>query len=192
MGNVVSHVMRHHRGSTLARREIEDVLNRLSVLAEVKARNHHSRVTSHPIDAEVLPIEKVVRKVHLAHCGVSSGNVKAVQDAIEEHFGYYMVGDVVCMIFIFLFFSFIFSFGGIFCEGVGGEGGCLFPLYIRTGVGELTYVCIYTIFFEEKGKKKDEKESMNEQITHPHSLLPPAKSRSKDYPPSSPKPSTIS
>lgn len=100
MGNVVSHVMRHHRGSTLARREIEDVLNRLSVLAEVKARNHHSRVTSHPIDAEILPIEKVVRKVHLAHCGVSSGNVKAVQDAIEEHFGYYMVGDIVCMNFI--------------------------------------------------------------------------------------------
>lgn len=118
MGNVVSHVMRHHRGSTLARREIEDVLNRLSVLAEVKARNHHSRVTSHPIDAEILPIEKVVRKVHLAHCGVSSGNVKAVQDAIEEHFGYYMVGDVVCMIFFFLVF--LFSLGGIFCEGLGG------------------------------------------------------------------------
>jgi len=122
--------MRHHRGSTLARREIEDVLNRLSVLAEVKARNHHSRVTSHPIDAEILPIEKVVRKVHLAHCGVSSGNVKAVQDAIEEHFGYYMVGDVVCMNFFDLFFR--YSLGGIFCEGVGDEGGFLFyfSLYI--------------------------------------------------------------
>lgn len=135
MGNVVSHVMRHHRGSTLARREIEDVLNRLSVLAEVKARNHHSRVTSHPIDAEILPIEKVVRKVHLAHCGVSSGNVKAVQDAIEEHFGYYMVGDVVCMIF-FLFFVFFYCLlGGIFCEGFGDERGCLFPTYICNGVG---------------------------------------------------------
>lgn len=149
MGNVVSNVMRHHRGSTLARREIEDVLNRLSVLAEVKARNHHSRVTSHPIDAEILPIEKVVRKVHLAHCGVSSGNVKAVQDAIEEHFGYYMVGDVVCMIFFFLF-----SLGGIFCEGLGMRGGCLFfsTLYIMGWVE--IYICIYTIFFERKRKKK--------------------------------------
>lgn len=132
MGNVVSNVMRHHRGSTLARREIEDVLNRLSVLAEVKARNHHSRVTSHPIDAEILPIEKVVRKVHLAHCGVSSGNVKAVQDAIEEHFGYYMVGDVVCMIFILFF-----SLGGIFYLEVGDEGGFsfFFPHFIYNGVG---------------------------------------------------------
>lgn len=135
MGNVVSHVMRHHRGSTLARREIEDVLNRLSVLAEVKARNHHSRVTSHPIDAEILPIEKVVRKVHLAHCGVSSGNVKAVQDAIEEHFGYYMVGDVVCMIFSFLiFFFFVMNLGGFFVRGLGMRG-CIFHTYIYNGVG---------------------------------------------------------
>lgn len=127
MGNVVSHVMRHHRGSTLARREIEDVLNRLSVLAEVKARNHHSRVTSHPIDAEILPIEKVVRKVHLAHCGVSSGNVKAVQDAIEEHFGYYMVGDVVCMIFfVFDLFFFVIYLGGFFVRGLGMRGGGFF------------------------------------------------------------------
>lgn len=137
MGNVVSNVMRHHRGSTLARREIEDVLNRLSVLAEVKARNHHSRVTSHPIDAEILPIEKVVRKVHLAHCGVSSGNVKAVQDAIEEHFGYYMVGDVVCMIFfLFSFFFCIVYLGGFFYLELGDERGSsfffsfFFPLYI--------------------------------------------------------------
>lgn len=139
MGNVVSHVMRHHRGSTLARREIEDVLNRLSVLAEVKARNHHSRVTSHPIDAEILPIEKVVRKVHLAHCGVSSGNVKAVQDAIEEHFGYYMVGDVVCMNFFgFAFCSFFFIYfltWGIFCSEVGDERGFYFPTFIYNGVG---------------------------------------------------------
>lgn len=136
MGNVVSHVMRHHRGSTLARREIEDVLNRLSVLAEVKARNHHSRVTSHPIDAEILPIEKVVRKVHLAHCGVSSGNVKAVQDAIEEHFGYYMVGDVVCMNFFLLCFWFcIVYLGGFLIWSLGMKGGCLFPLYIYNGVG---------------------------------------------------------
>lgn len=138
MGNVVSNVMRHHRGSNLARREIEDVLNRLSVLAEVKARNHHSRVTSHPIDANVLPIEKVVRRVHLAHCGVSSGNVKAVQDAIEEHFGYYMVGDVVCMnFFCFLLFFFVFySLGGISYAKFGDERGFLFPLiYILGWVG---------------------------------------------------------
>lgn len=144
MGNVVSHVMRHHRGSTLARREIEDVLNRLSVLAEVKARNHHSRVTSHPIDAEILPIEKVVRKVHLAHCGVSSGNVKAVQDAIEEHFGYYMVGDVVCIIFI-CFCSF-FLLGGIFCEGVGDERGFSFSNFIYVLGWVDIYICIYTNF----------------------------------------------
>lgn len=143
MGNVVSNVMRHHRGSTLARREIEDVLNRLSVLAEVKARNHHSRVTSHPIDAEILPIEKVVRKVHLAHCGVSSGNVKAVQDAIEEHFGYYMVGDVVCMIF-FLFFFLHYLLGGIFDLEVGDEGGfSFFSTYIYIGVGWHIYMYIY-------------------------------------------------
>lgn len=165
MGNVVSHVMRHHRGSTLARREIEDVLNRLSVLAEVKARNHHSRVTSHPIDAEILPIEKVVRKVHLAHCGVSSGNVKAVQDAIEEHFGYYMVGDVVCMNFIFsLFRPFHYLFGGkFFYSEVGDEGGLHFS-HLYTYWGGLRYICIYTIFFEKKKEKgkKDEKERINE------------------------------
>lgn len=137
MGNVVSNVMRHHRGSTLARREIEDVLNRLSVLAEVKARNHHSRVTSHPIDAEILPIEKVVRKVHLAHCGVSSGNVKAVQDAIEEHFGYYMVGDVVCMnFFFFLVLIFFFHLGGFLVRGLGMRGVFLFFFhFIYNGVG---------------------------------------------------------
>lgn len=154
MGNVVSNVMRHHRGSNLARREIEDVLNRLSVLAEVKARNHHSRVTSHPIDANVLPIEKVVRRVHLAHCGVSSGNVKAVQDAIEEHFGYYMVGDVVCMIFLVFFCSFLFfiHLGGSLIRSLGMRGVSFFHLY-KNWVG-LTYICIYTIFFEEKGEKK--------------------------------------
>lgn len=144
MGNVVSNVMRHHRGSNLARREIEDVLNRLSVLAEVKARNHHSRVTSHPIDANVLPIEKVVRRVHLAHCGVSSGNVKAVQDAIEEHFGYYMVGDVVCIKFffsLFLFFHF-FSLGGISYSEFGDERGFLFPLVYILGWVDI-YMYIY-------------------------------------------------
>lgn len=156
MGNVVSNVMRHHRGSNLARREIEDVLNRLSVLAEVKARNHHSRVTSHPIDAHVLPIEKVVRRVHLAHCGVSSGNVKAVQDAIEEHFGYYMVGDVVCIeflffLFVFFFFSFFFHLGGSLIRSLGMRGVPFFHWYTYW-VG-WTYICIYTIFFEEKGKK---------------------------------------
>lgn len=142
MGNVVSNVMRHHRGSNLARREIEDVLNRLSVLAEVKARNHHSRVTSHPIDAHVLPIEKVVRRVHLAHCGVSSGNVKAVQDAIEEHFGYYMVGDVVCIKFFFFFFFLLFHLGGSLIRSLGMRGVSLFPLIYILGWVDI-YMYIY-------------------------------------------------
>lgn len=43
MGNVVSNAMRNHRGSNLARREVEDILNRLIVLSEVKVRTLKSK-----------------------------------------------------------------------------------------------------------------------------------------------------
>ncbi|KXS94034.1 hypothetical protein AC578_1707 [Pseudocercospora eumusae] len=72
MGQSVSSVIRAVNGEPCheKRREAEDVLNTLIAVAEDKARIHQSKVAKFPIDGEILPVEKIVGKLHMVHCGV--------------------------------------------------------------------------------------------------------------------------
>ena len=72
MGQSVSSVIRAANGEPCheKRREAEDVLNTLVAVAEDKARIHQSKVARFPIDGEILPVEKIVGKLHMVHCGV--------------------------------------------------------------------------------------------------------------------------
>ncbi|EME86460.1 uncharacterized protein MYCFIDRAFT_206826 [Pseudocercospora fijiensis CIRAD86] len=56
--------------ASFKRREAEDVLNTLVAVAEDKARIHQRKVARSSVDAEILPVEKIVGKLHMVHCGV--------------------------------------------------------------------------------------------------------------------------
>lgn len=95
MGNAVSHAVKQVDGGDEARREAEDVLNRLVVLSEVKAANHYHKVLHDPIHKDLLPIDKVVRRQHVTHCCVKTDS-EAVRQATEEYLGPYVKAEIVC------------------------------------------------------------------------------------------------
>ncbi|PPJ59799.1 hypothetical protein CBER1_04342 [Cercospora berteroae] len=94
MGNAISSVLRDAEGSNKSRREMEDVLNRLVVLAEVKATTHYQRVSTNPIDGDVLPIDKILRRLHVAHCCVKR-DAGAAREAIEQYLGRYLKPEII-------------------------------------------------------------------------------------------------
>ncbi|USW50540.1 hypothetical protein Slin15195_G038590 [Septoria linicola] len=94
MGNSTSTLINKSPGSHSTRREVEDVLNRLVVLSEVKATTHYQRVIKSPIDADILPIERIVRRLHVVHCGIKQ-NADVVSNLVEEYLGQYFKTEIL-------------------------------------------------------------------------------------------------
>ncbi|KAF2214534.1 hypothetical protein CERZMDRAFT_95797 [Cercospora zeae-maydis SCOH1-5] len=94
MGNAISSVLRDAKGSEKSRREMEDVLSRLVVLAEVKASRHYHRVSTNPIDEDILPVDEILRRFHVAHCCVKR-DAGAARDVIEQYLGRYLKPEII-------------------------------------------------------------------------------------------------
>ncbi|KAM3422346.1 hypothetical protein BST61_g2705 [Cercospora zeina] len=94
MGNAISSVLRDAKGSNKSRREMEDVLSRLVELAGVKATTHFHRVSTNPIDEDILPIDKILRRFHVAHCCVKR-DAGAAQEVIQQYLGRYLKPEII-------------------------------------------------------------------------------------------------
>lgn len=96
MGQSVSSVIRAVPGVPCheKRREAEDVLNAMVAVAEDKARIHQKKVANCPIDGSVLPVEKVLGKLYMIHCGIEK-DAKRVKEVMRECLGERVKGDVV-------------------------------------------------------------------------------------------------
>lgn len=99
MGQAVSELIKAIDGDKQEekRRQAEDALNALKLLAEAKAHEHYSHVISDAEDAKLLPVSQVTNKVTEMYCGFSQ-HTDQLESSIKDSLSSFVKGDIVSVL----------------------------------------------------------------------------------------------
>jgi hypothetical protein len=94
MGNAISSIFNSVDNQEEKKKEANDALNALMVMAEDKARLHYESVVNNALDAKLVPVHKVITKIKSINCGVSK-NADGLKKNLGDTIGNFVHGQIV-------------------------------------------------------------------------------------------------
>jgi hypothetical protein len=94
MGNAISSIFKSVDNQDEKKKEANDALNALMVMAEDKARLHYESVINNALDAKLVPVHKVITRIKSINCGVSK-NTEGLKKNLGDTIGNFVHGQVV-------------------------------------------------------------------------------------------------
>jgi hypothetical protein len=94
MGNAISSIFNSVDNQDEKKKEANDALNALMVMAEDKARLHYESVVNNALDAKLVPVHKVITKIKSINCGVSK-DAEGLKKNLGDTIGKFVHGQVV-------------------------------------------------------------------------------------------------